>query len=790
MTQTEWDQHLTEWKARALAPVTQQKSLSALSQAFLTGSDAEGSGSTLVSAYQQSVWVYSCVNVIGRQLAGARFALATMGAKGETEIERGPLFDLFQQPHPMLDRFQFWELITAWLLLRGEAFVIVLDRANNVLNITDLASGRGKPARMLVLAADRFTHKVSMNRLIGWQYSASNQEAWPTENFLPEEVLHLRMPNPFDFWRGLGPLSVARLAADSDYASAQMERGLVKNNGAIQNIVRTDQQLTEEQRLQFEAAYKSSLRQAGTAHRPLFLSGGMEVVKPELSAADMQFLEGRKFKRQEICSAFGVPQEILGYTEDANRSVGDAARLNFIENTMMPLGDRIEAPFQKIVRSAGENVVGYFDWDELPVMAAARRSRVDTGLKLWQMSVPFADINEELDLGLPDRPWYAKGYLPFSVSPAGEDNSPPDEVIDAEPVTEEDELEKAFKKLEKAVSGRADLPVSPDMGRRSNAALPTHTCAANPRWESALNGAVRLVKSKVQRFLFEQRSRVLAALPAAIEGKAVSNCCGVAFKGQSDLCAKCGEHAVTRALDDLDALIRTENQRLLGVMNPLLRQVLNFGGQQLYQELNLSDIFAIPPARAVEFLNTRENAITGINATTFEKLKTSLQEGLTNGDTFPQLVDRVKETYKGVSDLQAEVIANTETNIAANAGRFEGMKSAGVQLKGWQTTGDQRTRASHQQAQRDYENGIPLDKPFRVGGVELMFPGDPSGPAEEVINCRCFTFAILTDKAAPANAPLLNWGEFCRQRGLDPVAPSKSFCNGSTRDCKGIPQET
>jgi hypothetical protein len=32
---------------------------------------------------------------------------------------------------------------------------------------------------------------------------------------------------------------------------------------------------------------------------------------------------------------------------------------------------------------------------------------------------------------------------------------------------------------------------------------------------------------------------------------------------------------------------------------------------------------------------------------------------------------------------------------------------------------------------------IPVDEPFIVGGAELMYPGDPAGPPEETINCRC-----------------------------------------------------
>ena len=38
---------------------------------------------------------------------------------------------------------------------------------------------------------------------------------------------------------------------------------------------------------------------------------------------------------------------------------------------------------------------------------------------------------------------------------------------------------------------------------------------------------------------------------------------------------------------------------------------------------------------------------------------------------------------------------------------------------------------------------VGIDEPFIVGGAELMFPGDPAGPPEEVINCHCVQIAVL-----------------------------------------------
>lgn len=38
-----------------------------------------------------------------------------------------------------------------------------------------------------------------------------------------------------------------------------------------------------------------------------------------------------------------------------------------------------------------------------------------------------------------------------------------------------------------------------------------------------------------------------------------------------------------------------------------------------------------------------------------------------------------------------------------------------------------------------------MDKPFRVDGEEIMFPGDPSAPGHPVYNCRCTLIADVKD---------------------------------------------
>jgi hypothetical protein len=63
-------------------------------------------------------------------------------------------------------------------------------------------------------------------------------------------------------------------------------------------------------------------------------------------------------------------------------------------------------------------------------------------------------------------------------------------------------------------------------------------------------------------------------------------------------------------------------------------------------------------------------------------------------------------------------------------------------LKGWLSARDNNVRPEHRKAETVYAAGIPVGQPFVVGGEMLMYPGDPSGSAAMIINCRCMQIAL------------------------------------------------
>src|SRR5437763_9785549 len=163
-------------------------------------------------------------------------------------------------------------------------------------------------------------------------------------------------------------MSTADMTAKTDFAASSFMRGDIENNAETGLIVRSEQQLNEEQREQITSALRQRKRRAGSADQSVLLWGATEIVKPQLSSADLQFLENRKFSRAEICAAFGVPEEIITSTDKAKYDVMAGARLNFIENRVAPLCSRLEAEEDVTGKTVHPDAVGWFDLDSLPIM--------------------------------------------------------------------------------------------------------------------------------------------------------------------------------------------------------------------------------------------------------------------------------------------------------------------------------------------------------------------------------------------------------------------------------------
>jgi len=137
--------------------------------------------------------------------------------------------------------------------------------------------------------------------------------------------------------------------------------------------------------------------------------------------------------------------------------------------------------------------------------------------------------------------------------------------------------------------------------------------------------------------------------------------------------------------------------------------------------------------------------ITSITNTTKESLKKIVRQILYEADTEGWGIDKItSQLFKEVGSnlvgngyARVRAIAQTEMISASNQASEFAAKSTGYDYKKfWSTSGLPNIRDSHIEAEQYSinKNGLTENETFPNG---LLYPGDPNGPPEEIINCRC-----------------------------------------------------
>lgn len=116
-------------------------------------------------------------------------------------------------------------------------------------------------------------------------------------------------------------------------------------------------------------------------------------------------------------------------------------------------------------------------------------------------------------------------------------------------------------------------------------------------------------------------------------------------------------------------------------------------------------------------------------------------QSILQGESIPHTAQRIAKTL-GVKGTKSSVLyARTAVTGAQNAGRRDAYNRArdlGIEIENeWMATPDDRTRPSHVDA--DGERRAEGER-FSTG---CLYPGDPTGPAEEVWACRCTMVAAI-----------------------------------------------
>jgi HK97 family phage portal protein len=220
---------------------------------------------------------------------------------GQKRVDHAYWKLLNAEPNKLWTAAAFWERMISAMLLRGDGYAELI-RARDKFGT--------KPEIIGIKPLIReFISTVEVDGALVYKISDPNGNV---RNLSQDDILHF--PGfGFDGFHGMSVIKHAArsatgiaLAADK-YSSAFFENG-ARPDFAIElpNTPSLDQQ--EMMRASWEDRYKGAER----SHKPVLLSGGAKIHEITLSAEDSQLLETRKYQVVDICSAFGVPPQLIG----------------------------------------------------------------------------------------------------------------------------------------------------------------------------------------------------------------------------------------------------------------------------------------------------------------------------------------------------------------------------------------------------------------------------------------------------------------------------------------------
>jgi hypothetical protein len=160
--------------------------------------------------------------------------------------------------------------------------------------------------------------------------------------FRPEEILHFRIDDPGNDLYGMSPLEAIKTTVAADLYAQNWNKNFFKNGASTGTImVVKDATVDEIERNKrwLEEAYVGT----ENAHKPIILTGDVEVHHSVIKHEDMSFLQGRQYLKNEILAVLDVPPAKVGEMGSANRSNSKEQDKSFRSESVAPLQYIVES---------------------------------------------------------------------------------------------------------------------------------------------------------------------------------------------------------------------------------------------------------------------------------------------------------------------------------------------------------------------------------------------------------------------------------------------------------------
>lgn len=228
---------------------------------------------------------------------------------------------------------------------------------------------------------------------------------------------------------GVDVLTAQRVNFDLAMKVAQYADGFFGSGGSPAGVISAKGPGDRRKAREVKDAWEADHSGVANAHRPAVLFGGATWTQMSVTPENAQFLETRRFLREELCGIFGVPlQRIQAIVDNASQGGGkglDAIDAGYVKHGLLPVYTAIESAWNRLI-PGGDRSWTYFDADVFLRANAETRATIASAHRVAGVRV----IDEiRAAEGWPPLP-NGQGQDPFSplnsnASPmGGADNAP------------------------------------------------------------------------------------------------------------------------------------------------------------------------------------------------------------------------------------------------------------------------------------------------------------------------------------------------------------------------------
>lgn len=395
--------------------------------------------------YRTLSWVLLAVDITASAGSLTPFSVARVVTEKEPkDIPNHPFELLMQSPNEMDSRYEFLYATIAYFKLTGNSYWWVNSEDKNT-----------PPDEMWVIPPHMIQPIPDGKMYLrGYLYSPGSG----AEIFLePHEIVHFRRFNPASRFMGLSQIESIALVAAGDLGMQKYNTTLFANNNGRLPSVMTFESMVADPTWE---KIKNDTREAARNREMLMLrgvgQGGVNWLQNAVTQREMEFLEGRKFNKEEIMTVI-APGSFTMLSENSTQANSVVGRASFNELTVYPMHVALaeKITLSLLPRYGGRRLVGKFE----------DIRTVDRDLKLreqeaYERSHTLAQVREEIygddPLGderddlLISELGKAKIQEPEQPTP-GTENVKPDEVMPEQPDTEpeDEEAVKAVEELQR-----------------------------------------------------------------------------------------------------------------------------------------------------------------------------------------------------------------------------------------------------------------------------------------------------------------------------------------------------